>query len=97
MQAGSVVSHDCSIAPYVSFGPNSAAASKVSVGERTVIGVGGVIAPGTVIGKDCTVAAGAAVFKNVGDSKTLVGNPARTTGSPSKEIIHSGWDTNNVW
>jgi UDP-N-acetylbacillosamine N-acetyltransferase len=97
LQAGSVVSHDCNIAPYASFGPNAAAASKITVGRRTVVGVGAVIAPGLVIGDDCTVAAGAAVFKNVSDNKTLVGNPARATPSPSKEAIHSDWSTNNVW
>jgi UDP-N-acetylbacillosamine N-acetyltransferase len=97
LQAGSVVSHDCNIAAYASFGPNSAAASKVTVGKRTVVGAGGIIAPGLVIGDDCTVAAGAAVFKDVSDNKTLVGNPARATASPLKEIQHSDWDANNVW
>ena len=97
LQAGSVVSHDCNIAPYASFGPNAAAASKVSVGQGTMVGVGAVIAPGLVIGDDCIVAAGAAVFKNVGAGKTVVGNPARATPSPSKKIIHSDWSAHNVW
>jgi sugar O-acyltransferase (sialic acid O-acetyltransferase NeuD family) len=93
LQAGSVVSHDCEIAPYASFGPNSAAASKVTVGRRTMVGVGGVIAPGVMVGDDCTLAAGAAVFKDVGDCKTLVGNPARATASPPKDIKHSDWES----
>ena len=97
LQAGSVVSHDTNIAAYTSFGPNAAAASKVTVGRRTVVGVGAVIAPGLTIGEDCTVAAGAAVFKTVSDGKTLVGNPARATPSPPKQVKHSDWGSNNVW
>lgn len=97
LQAGCVVSHDCTVAPYASFGPNSAAASKVTVGQRTVIGAGAVIAPTLTIGDDCTVAAGAAIFRNADDNRTLVGNPARATPSPTPDVIHSDWSSNDVW
>lgn len=97
LQAGSVISHDCSIKRYASFGPNAAAASKVTVGERSVVGVGAIVSPGLTIGDDCTVAAGSVAFKSVGAGRTLVGNPGRATPSPEKEVKHSDWEANNVW
>jgi sugar O-acyltransferase (sialic acid O-acetyltransferase NeuD family) len=97
LQAGCVVSHDCRVADFASFGPNATAASKVTIGFRTMVGAAGVIAPSLRIDDDCTVAAGAAVFKDSESGKTMLGNPARSVSSPAKEVVQSNWDESDVW
>lgn len=97
LQAGSVVSHDCKIKAFASLGPNAACASKTTVGAATALGVGAVIAPGLNIGADCTIGAGAAVFRDTQPRHSLIGNPARATRRPDKEVVQSDWDANHVW
>ncbi len=97
LQAGSIVSHDCSVHDFASLGPNAACASKSVVSSGTALGVGAVIAPGLNIGAHCTIGAGAAVFRDTQPRHSLVGNPARATPRPEKEIAQSDWDSNLVW
>ncbi len=97
VQAGAIISHDSLVGSFATFGPNATTASKVKVGARTLVGVGGTIAPGTEIGRDCVVAAGAAVFRGAGDNKTHLGNPAKATRVAEKEVIQSNWGANEVW
>jgi len=97
LQAGCVVSHDCRIEDFSSFGPNAAAASKLRLGKFSAIGAGASIAPGVSLGENCTVAAGAAVFKDAKAAMTLVGNPARATPSPERSAVQSDWSANDVW
>lgn len=97
LQAGSVVSHDCTLHAFASLGPNAACASKTTIGRATALGVGAVVAPGLNIGAECTIGAGAAVFRDTRARHSLVGNPARATPRPVKDIVQSDWDANLVW
>ena len=97
LQAGSVASHDCRLHDFTSLGPNAACASKTVIGRGTALGVGAVIAPGVDIGAHCTIGAGAAVFRDTQPRHSLVGNPARATPRPEKDIVQSDWDANLVW
>ena len=97
VNSGAVVSHDCRIGECVTFGPNAATGGHVSVGDRTLIGVGASIRPHARIGSDCTVGAGAAVVRDVDDGSTVVGNPARKTGTNPGAIKQSDWENNPVW
>jgi maltose O-acetyltransferase len=49
----------------------------VTVGARTLIGLGAVVLPGIVIGSDCIIGAGSVVVRDVPDGATVYGNPAR--------------------
>jgi acetyltransferase-like isoleucine patch superfamily enzyme len=53
----------------------------VRIGSRCILYVNAVVAPGTTIGNDVTVAAGALVMQDVPDACTAVGNPARVMRS----------------
>lgn len=97
LQAGSVVSHDAQVEDYASFGPNAACASKVHIGRRSLLGVGANIAPGVRVGADCTVAAGAVVFRDCDSGCSLVGNPAKSTRVSRADVIASNWSGNSVW
>ncbi|NNF77881.1 MAG: acetyltransferase, partial [Rhizobiales bacterium] len=61
LNSGCVVSHDCQIGEFVTFGPNAAAAGKAVIGARSTIGVGASVRPRAEVGCDCQVGAGAAV------------------------------------
>jgi len=97
LQAGSVVSHDVHVGAFASFGPNAACASKSRIGALSAIGVGASLLPGIVVGEGCTVAAGAAVFRDAADGVTLVGNPARATRPTGDAGQQSRWTANAVW
>jgi len=97
LQAGSIVSHDCQVKSFATFGPNAVAAGRVRIGQRTLVGAGASIAPGVSIGEDCTVTVGAGVFKDSENNKKLIGNPAQVVASPTKGSKQSNWDLNVVW
>ncbi|MDQ2879214.1 MAG: hypothetical protein M3R41_09090 [Pseudomonadota bacterium] len=48
----------------------------MTVGARTLVGVGAAIAPGVSVGRDCRIGAGAAVIRDIPDTATAVGVPA---------------------
>jgi acetyltransferase-like isoleucine patch superfamily enzyme len=49
----------------------------VRIGDRSILYVNAVIAPGVTIGNDVTIGAAALVLQDVPDASTAVGNPAR--------------------
>lgn len=49
----------------------------VCIGEKSFIGAGVVILPGTKIGKLCIIGAGAVVKGNIPDYSVVIGNPCR--------------------
>lgn len=51
--------------------------SRIHVGDGSWIGVHAIVLPGVTIGKNCVVAAGAVVTKDVPDFCVVVGNPAK--------------------
>jgi acetyltransferase-like isoleucine patch superfamily enzyme len=55
----------------------------ISVGDGTVIGLNAIILPGTVIGKDCFINAGAVVRGTIADDSAVGGNPAEVFGKVS--------------
>ncbi|MGE3993781.1 acetyltransferase [Pseudorhodoplanes sp.] len=98
LNSGSVVSHDCQIGPFVTFGPNAATSGHVSIGARTTLGVGACVRPHAKIGCDCEVGAGAAVACDIRDGSTVVGVPARAIPKRSaKQDKQSDWSANPIW
>ncbi len=63
--------------------PNFQAFAPISVGDGVIIGLNAIILPGTVIGKDCFINAGAVVHGSIPDDSAVGGNPARVFGKMS--------------
>ena len=71
------VGHDCVVGDFVSLHPAAMLSGNVTVGARTMVGAGAVVLPGVTIGSDVQVGAGAVVTKDIRDSTTVVGVPAK--------------------
>lgn len=71
------ISHDCTIGEFTTLAPGARLAGGVSIGNRTDIGIGAVVIPKVNIGSDCVVGAGAVMVRDIPDSVTAAGNPAR--------------------
>ena len=97
LNSGAVVSHDCRLEQFVTFGPNAASASQVYIGERTLVGVGASIRPSCTIGAGCVIAAGAAVAGDVTEGEIVGGVPARPLKLDAKIVKQSDWKTNKIW
>jgi sugar O-acyltransferase (sialic acid O-acetyltransferase NeuD family) len=72
-----VVEHDNVIDNYVHISPNATLGGAVCVGEKTHIGIGTTVINNIDICNSCIIGAGAVVTKNITDSGTYVGVPAR--------------------
>lgn len=77
VNTGASIDHDCKIGDLVHVAPGARLAGGVVVGEGALIGIGAVVIPGIHIGAWATVGAGAAVVRDVSESATVVGVPAR--------------------
>ena len=71
------VDHDCVIGSFVHIAPGVNLAGNVSVGDGSMIGIGASVLPGIKIGKNSIVGAGSVATRDVPDSATAVGCPAR--------------------
>ncbi len=57
--------------------------ARVAIGDRVFVGAGAIILPGTRIGDDCIVAAGAVVRGDIPPNSMVVGNPAKVVSDVS--------------
>lgn len=72
------IGHDVSLGSFCTVMPGCSISGNVSVGANTVVGTGSRIVQGITIGCNCFVGAGAVVTKSFGDSKKIMGVPARS-------------------
>ena len=77
INTAAVVEHDNVIESYAHISPNVALGGMVFVGQNTHIGIGASVCNNVSICEDCIVGAGAVVIKDIGDSGTYIGVPAR--------------------
>lgn len=77
INTGAIVEHDNILYDYVHISPNATLAGTVSVGEMTHIGVGACVKNNTNIAPNCIIGAGAVVVKDISESGTYIGVPAR--------------------
>ncbi len=77
INTGAVVEHDNVLENYVHISPNAALGGTVFIGEETHIGIGATVINNVSVCANCTVGAGAVVTKNIPESGTYIGVPAR--------------------
>jgi sugar O-acyltransferase (sialic acid O-acetyltransferase NeuD family) len=73
----SSVGHDSVVGDFCSVMPSVNLSGGVTVGDRTLIGVGAKIHQNLKIGSDAVVGMGSVVLSDVPDHCTALGNPAR--------------------
>ena len=73
----SSVDHDCTIGDYCHISVGAHLSGSVIVGNKTWIAVGASVANNVAISSNCVIGAGAIVIRDVDDSGTYVGAPAR--------------------
>ena len=73
----SSIDHDCTIGDYCHISVGAHVAGTVKVGRHTWIGVGVTVKNNTSICENCMVGAGAVVVKDIVESGTYVGVPAK--------------------
>lgn len=71
------VDHDCLIGDFVHVSVGAHVAGSVTIGDKTWIGAGATVSNNVAIVGECMVGAGAVVIKDIKDSGTYVGVPAR--------------------
>ena len=73
----SSVDHDCDVGDYVHIAVGSHLCGTVSVGDGTWIGAGAIVSNNVSICPNCMIGAGAVVIKEIKESGTYVGVPAK--------------------
>lgn len=76
-----IITHDTSLAQHT----GQTRLGRVVLGKRVYVGVGAILLPGTSIGEDSVVGAGAVVHGKVPPASLVIGNPAKV--SPIKSAV----------
>lgn len=92
------VGHDAVIGAHTRLGVNAFIGGHAVIGENAFIGAGALLRDRIQFGSSSVAALGAAVFDDVPDGVTVIGNPARIAGdgagnavyAPSKKLEESG-------
>lgn len=71
------IGHDCRIGNFVTISPGANISGNVTIGDLCYIGTNAVIREKISICDNVTIGAGAVVVKNITESGTYVGNPAK--------------------
>lgn len=77
INTGAIVEHDNVLGDYVHISPKAALGGTVWVDEETHVGIGAVVKNNITICARCVIGAGTAVVKNIRDSGTYIGVPAK--------------------
>lgn len=77
INTASTIDHDCVIQDYVHISPGVHIAGTVKIEKKTWIGVGSSVMNNIAICKDCIIGAGSVVIKDICNSGTYVGIPAK--------------------
>ena len=82
------IGHDIQVGEHTVLSPYCVPGGNVVIGKRVFVGLHCAIKESLVIGSDAIIAMGSAVFRDVPDGSTVVGNPARITkGNDQRKIF----------
>ncbi len=81
VNTGAVVEHDCQVGAGAHIAPGAVLCGGVQVGRLAWIGAGAVVVPLIRIGERAIVGAGSTAIEDVPTGTTVVGNPAKLSGT----------------
>jgi sugar O-acyltransferase (sialic acid O-acetyltransferase NeuD family) len=81
------VGHDAVVGDHTRLGVNAFVGGHTVIGENAFIGAGALLKDRIRVGSSSVVALGAAVFGDVPDSVTVIGNPARISGEGVQDDV----------
>lgn len=84
-----IVGHDAVVGDHTRLGVNSFVGGHTVIGENAFIGAGAMLRDRIHIGSKSIVAMGAAVFDDVPDCATVIGNPARISGEGARDAVYA--------
>ncbi|MDR1732056.1 MAG: NeuD/PglB/VioB family sugar acetyltransferase [Synergistaceae bacterium] len=84
INVGCQVGHDAVLGDFCAVMPHVDISGNVTMGEKTLVGVGAKILQGLSIGPEAVVGIGSIVLSNVPDGCTVIGNPARVVKKPAR-------------
>lgn len=82
------VGHDAVVGDHTRLGVNAFVGGHTVIGENCFIGAGALLRDRIHIGSVSVVALGAAVFEDVPDCVTVIGNPARISGDGAQSAVY---------
>jgi sugar O-acyltransferase (sialic acid O-acetyltransferase NeuD family) len=71
------VDHDCLLEAYVHISVGAHVAGTVTIGQQTWVGAGAIVSNNVAIHAECIIGAGAVVIKDITESGTYIGVPAK--------------------
>lgn len=77
INTAATVDHDNTIKDFVHLSPGVHTAGTVFIGERTWLGIGAIVSNNLKICSGCVIGAGSVVVKNITETGTYLGMPAR--------------------
>ena len=86
----SSVDHDCEVGDYVHIAVGSHLCGTVTVGNGTWIGAGAIVSNNVSVCPDCMIGSGAVVIKEIKESGTYVGVPARRMDMERNQSKNAG-------
>ena len=86
---GAAIGHDAVIGDHTRVGVSAFVGGHTVIGENAFIGSGAMLKDRIRIGDFSVVAIGSAVFSDVGDYTTVMGNPARITNEGSQGLLYA--------
>jgi sugar O-acyltransferase (sialic acid O-acetyltransferase NeuD family) len=81
VNAKNSIGHNCSIGDFTTLYSGIFLGGESKVGENCVIGTGAIVNPGVTIGNNVIIGAGSVVVRDIPDSSTAVGIPAKVIKS----------------
>lgn len=83
------VGHDALVGDHTRLGVNAFVGGHSVIGEGCFIGAGAMLRDRIRVGSGSVAAMGAAVFEDVPDSVTVIGNPARIAGDGTQSAVYA--------
>lgn len=77
VNTGAVIEHECVLGEFSHISPNTALAGGVKIGARTHMGILSTAIQKIEIGRNCIIAAGAVVVRNIASNSLAMGVPAK--------------------